>query len=89
MTEDDHTKEKTGAELLSIKNMLPVPIRYKGRHSQPHGQEKMVHLYQSFVICKLWVHLVAEAVISGERRMRIVMKISTEKPYFFCLGGGL
>lgn len=66
MTDDDHRKEKTGAELLSINNMLPVPIR-QGIHSQTGGCRKMVQLYQSFVICKLWVHLVAEAVISGAK----------------------
>jgi len=53
--------------MLSINNMLPVPFGYSGIHSHPSRNGKMVQIYQSFVICKLWVHLVAEAVILGAK----------------------
>lgn len=81
MTEDDHTKEKTGAELLN--NQWPVPIRYKGIHSQPGGQE-------NGSLISVFCHLQTVGPSSGRSSyFRRKKDVNCDKPHFFCLGGGL
>lgn len=75
-------RETTGAELLSIK-MLPVPIRYKGKPSQPGGQE-------NGSLISVFSHLHTVGPSSGRSIcFRRNEDVNCDEPHFFCLGGGL
>lgn len=77
---------KTGAEILSINNVACAIWVQRdilpSKRKQENGSDISVFCHLQF-----WVHLEAEAVISGAKED--VNSDDISRPHFFCLGGGL